>query len=117
MMDELTMILGLGKDHSYSFYPQANGKVEVVNKPLKTILKCTIKASRSNWHIMLYPALWAYQNNINTATGFLSLHLVHGVEVVTQIECKIPSLKIYIHVLLETTDLEECLLHLENFDE
>ena len=33
------------------------------------------------------------------------------------VECKIPSLKIVIHVLPDTTKLEECLLHLENLDE
>ena len=66
---------------------------------------------------MMYPALWAYRTNVKTATSFSSFHLVHGVEAVTPIECEIPSLKIVIHVLPKTTDLEECLLHLENLDE
>ena len=99
------------------FYPQANGQVEAVNKTLKTIVKHTINAARSNWHIMLYPALWAYQTNVKTATGFSPFQLVHGVEAVTPIECEIPSLRIAIHVLPDTTELEECLLHLENLDE
>ena len=38
-------------------------------------------------------------------------------EVVTLVECEIPSLKIAIHVLLDTTELEEHLLHFENIDE
>ena len=38
-------------------------------------------------------------------------------EAVTLVECKIPSLKIYIHVLPDTTELEECFLHLEHLDE
>ena len=38
-------------------------------------------------------------------------------EAVTLVECKIPSLKIAIHVLHDTTELEEHLLHLENLDE
>ena len=38
-------------------------------------------------------------------------------EVVTLIECEIPSLKIYIHVLPDTTEFEERLLHLEHLDE
>ena len=46
MMTELTIILWLMQDHSSSFYPQVNGQVEVVNKTLKTILKCTIGASK-----------------------------------------------------------------------
>ena len=60
MMMELTTILGFRQEHSSPYYPQENGQVEAVNKTLKTILKWTIDATRSNWHIMLYPALWAY---------------------------------------------------------
>ena len=39
MMFELTSKLGLRKEHSSPYYPQANGQVEVVNKTLKTILQ------------------------------------------------------------------------------
>ena len=60
MMTELTTMLGFKQEHSSSFYPQTNGQVEAINKTLKTILKHTVNAARSNWHIMLYPALWAY---------------------------------------------------------
>ena len=38
-------------------------------------------------------------------------------EAVTPIECEIPSLKIVIHVLPDTTNLEEHLVHLEHLDE
>ena len=117
MMTELTTMLGFKQEHSSSFYPQANGQVEAVNKTLKTILKRTINAARSNWHIMLYPSLWAYRTNVKTAMGFLSFQLIHGVEIVTPIECEISSLRIVIHVLPDTTELEEHLLHLEHLDE
>ena len=99
-------MLGFKQEHSSSLYPQMNGQVEAVNKTSKTVLKCTINASRSNWHIMLYPALWAYQTNVKTATMFSPFQLIHGVEAVTPVECEIPSLKIVIHVLLDTTELE-----------
>ena len=69
MMTELTTMIGFKQEHSSSFYPQANGQVEAINKTVKTILKCTINAAHSNWHIMLYPALWAYRTNVKTATG------------------------------------------------
>ena len=49
--------------------------------------------------------------------GFSPFQLVHGVEAVTSVECEIPSLKIDIHVLPNTTELEECLIHLEHLDE
>ena len=106
MMTELTTMLGFRQEHSSSFYPQANGQVEAVNKTLKTILKCTINASHSNWHIMLYPTLWAYQTNVKTAIGFSPFQLVHGVEAVTPVECEISSLRIVINVLPDATELE-----------
>ena len=37
MMTELTTMLGFRQQHSSSYYPQANGQVEDVNKTLKTI--------------------------------------------------------------------------------
>ena len=66
---------------------------------------------------MLYPALWNYRTNVKTATGFSPSQLVHEVEAVTPVEYEIPSLKIAIHVLPDTTELEECYLHLEHLDE
>ena len=38
-------------------------------------------------------------------------------EAVTSVECEIPYLNIVIHVLSDTTELEERLLHLEHLDE
>ena len=66
---------------------------------------------------MLYPALWAYQTNVKTTIGFSPFQLIHGVEAVTPVECEILSLNIAIHVLPDTTELEERLLHLEHLDE
>ena len=48
MMTELTIILGFRQEHSSSYYLQANGQVEAINKTLKTILKHTIDAAHSN---------------------------------------------------------------------
>jgi hypothetical protein len=66
---------------------------------------------------MIYPALWAYQTMINTSTNFSPFQLVHGMESILPIECEIPSLKLAIELLPDTTDLEEHLVHLENLDE
>ena len=66
---------------------------------------------------MLYPALCAYRTVVNTATGFSPYHLVHGLEFVLPVECEIPSLKIAIEILPDTSALEEHLVHLEQLDE
>ena len=66
---------------------------------------------------MLYPALWAYRTAVKTATGFSPYQLVHGVESVLPVECEIPSLKLAIELLPETSPLEESLVHLEHLDE
>ena len=66
---------------------------------------------------MLYPALWTYRTTVKTAMGFSPYHLIHGVESVLPVECEIPSLKLAIKLLSDTSPLEERLVHLEKLDE
>eukprot|EP00253_Pinus_taeda_P035171 PITA_35171 len=51
------------------------------------------------------------------ATGFTPFQLVYGLEVTLPIECEIPSLKIVIEFLPDTTPVEKHLLYLERLDE
>ena len=117
MMEELASKLEYKQEHSSSYYPQANGQVEAVNKSLKSILQRTITQSKTNWHVMLYPSLWAYRTAVKTATSFSPYQLVHGVESVLLVECEIPSLKLSIEILPDTSALEERLVHLYHLDE
>jgi hypothetical protein len=117
MMEELESMLGFIHDHYSPYYPKENGQVEVVNKSLNTILQKPVSQSKSNWHIMLYPALWAYRTSVKTSISFSPFQIVHGVESILPIECEIPSLKLAIALLPHTFDLERCLVHLENLDE
>jgi hypothetical protein len=117
MMTELTSNLGFKQEHLSPYYPQVNGQVEAVNKSLKTILQWTINSAKSNWHLMLYSTLWAYRTSIKTATGFSPFQLVYGMEAVFPIECQIPSLKLAVELLPNTTALEEHLVYLEQLDE
>ena len=66
---------------------------------------------------MLYPALWAYRTVVKNATNFSRYQLIHGVESILSVECKIPSLKLAIELLPDTSPLEEHLVHLEQLDE
>ena len=66
---------------------------------------------------MLYLVLCDYQTADMTATIFSLYHLVHGVESVLPVECKIPSLKLAISILPGTSQLEEHLVHSEHLYE
>jgi hypothetical protein len=116
-MSDLMSNLGLRQEHSSPYYPQANGQVEAMNKSLKTILQRTINSAKSNWHLMLYSTLWAYRMSVMTATGFSPFQLVYGMEAVLPIECQVPSLKLVVQLLPDTSPLEERLLYLEQLDE
>jgi hypothetical protein len=66
---------------------------------------------------MLYPTLWAYRTLVKKTTIFSPFQLVHYVESILAIECEIPSLKLVVALLPDTSDLERCLVHLESLDE
>jgi hypothetical protein len=117
MMTKLTSNLGLWQEHSSPYYPQENGQVEAVNKTLKTILQRTINSAKSNWHLMLYSTLWAYRTSVKTATRFSPFQLIYGLEAVLPIECQIPSLKLAVQLLPDTSPLEEWLVYLEQLNE
>ena len=107
MMTELTDQLGLRHDSSTPHYLQANGLVEAINKVLVTMIRRIIGIHKTNWHSMLFLALWAYQNSVKTSTGFTPFQLVCGLEVVLPIECEIPSLKLAIELLPTTSEKEK----------
>jgi hypothetical protein len=50
-------------------------------------------------------------------TGFTPFQLVYGLEVVLSIECKIPSLKLVIELIPNTSIEEERILHLTQLEE
>jgi hypothetical protein len=81
------------------------------------MLQRTVNKHKTNWHHMLFSALWAYRTTVKTATGFTPFHLVHGVEATLPIECEIPTLRTVIELLPDTAPMEQCLLNLESLDE
>jgi hypothetical protein len=71
---------------------------------------------KTSWHTMLFSTLWAYQTSIKSATGFTPFQLVCGVEAILPIECEIPSLKLAVKLLPNTSAEEERLLYLMRLD-
>jgi hypothetical protein len=117
MMSELTKKLGLHHDSSTPYYPQANGQVEAINRVLITMIRRMIGIHKTNWHTMLFSSLWAYQTSVKSATGFTPFRLVYGMEAIMPIECEIPSLKLAVELLPNTSAEEERLLYLMRLDE
>jgi hypothetical protein len=117
MMSELTEKLGLRHENSTPYYPQANGQVEAINKVLTTMLRRMVGIHKSSWHTMLFSTLWAYQTSVKSATGFTPFQLVYGIEAILSIECEIPSLKLVVELLPNTSAEEERLLYLMQLDE
>ena len=54
---------------------------------------------------------------MKSATGFTPFQLVYGIEVVLPIECEIPSLKLVVEILPNTSVEEERLLYPMQLDE
>ena len=66
MMEELSAKLGFRHENSTPYYPQATGQVEAINKVLKTMLRQMVGDHKSNWHHILFSALWAYRTSVKT---------------------------------------------------
>eukprot|EP00253_Pinus_taeda_P012155 PITA_12155 len=62
-------------------------------------------------------AIWDYQTTAKTATRFTPFQLVYHLKATLTIECEIPSLKLVVELLPNTSPEEERLLYLERLDE
>jgi hypothetical protein len=81
------------------------------------MLRQMIGIHKTSWHMLFFLALWAYQTSVKSATGFTPFRLVYGVEAILPIECEIPSLKLAVELLPNTSTKEERLLYLMRSDE
>ena len=72
---------------------------------------------KSNWHQTLFSAPWDYRTSVKTTIGFTPFQLVYRLESVLPIQCQIPSLKLAIELLPNTSTEEERFLYLNNLDE
>jgi len=117
IMAQLSTKLGFFHENSSSYYLQANGQVEAINKVLKIMIQRMAGTHKSNWHFKLFSTLWDYRTFIKTDTGFTPFQLAYGLEAFLPIKCKIPSLKLAIELLPNTSTEEERFLYLTKLDE
>ena len=61
--------------------------------------------------------MWAYRTTTKIATGFTPFQIIYGLEAVLPIECEIPSLKLTVELLPNSTEEEQRLLYLSHLDE
>ena len=59
--------------------------------------------AKSNWHLELFSALWAYRTAVKTSTGFTPFKLVYRLEATLPIECKIHFLKLVVELFPNAT--------------
>jgi hypothetical protein len=76
------------------------------------MLRRMIGIYKTSWHTMLFSTLWAYRTSVKSATGFTPFRLVYDLEAILLIECEIPSLKLAVELLPNTSVEEERLLYL-----
>ena len=76
------------------------------------MIKRIIRIHKSNWHTILFSALWAYRTSAKTTIVFTHFQLVYDLEVVLPIECEISSLKLALELLLATSKEEKRFLYL-----
>lgn len=66
---------------------------------------------------MIFLALWGYWTSVKTSISFTPLQLVYCLEATLSIKCEIPSLKLAIELLPDTSPEEEHLLYNKKLDD
>ena len=67
---------------------------------------------KRNWHLILYSALWVYRTAVRNATVFNPFQFLYGLEAILPIQCEIPSLKLAMDLLPDTSDEESLIFNL-----
>eukprot|EP00253_Pinus_taeda_P015057 PITA_15057 len=88
---------------SVAYHPQANGKVEVTNRALESILTKVVSSSRKDWAERLVEATWAYNTTWKTTTRFTSYDLVYGKKALLSIEFEYNTLRMAAQLNLDVT--------------
>ena len=79
---------------STPYHPQANKQAKSTNKTLCTVITKLITTTRSNWEMLLQPALWAYRIAFKSSIGTKPFNLVYGMNAILPIDFLIPTLQV-----------------------
>ena len=71
--------------------PQANGKIEAVNKMIKHNLKTKLKDLKGRWADELPEVLWAYKTTARTSNRETPFPLAYGYEVIDPMDIRAGS--------------------------
>ncbi|XP_062074888.1 uncharacterized protein LOC133778890 [Humulus lupulus] len=69
---------GVHHHTALAYHPQANGKAEVSNREIKSMLEKTVNTSRKDWSKRLDDSLWAYQTTFKATIEMSPYLLVFG---------------------------------------
>ena len=74
---ELFYCLGTQLDHSLSYHPQSDGKIEIVNKCLEGYLRFFVSDKQTHWVKWLTLAEWWYNTTAAKMVPFMELYGYH----------------------------------------
>lgn len=72
--------MGVDLLFSSAYHPQTDGQTEVVNRCLKTYLRCMTSDNPCSWSLWLSLAEWWYNTNHHTAIGKSPFEALYGYE-------------------------------------
>ena len=77
MIDKVLQKYGVRHRTSLAYYSQSNGKAEVSNREIKSIMEKTVNSSRKDWSKKIEDALWAYRTAFKTPLGMSPFRIVY----------------------------------------
>eukprot|EP00253_Pinus_taeda_P003870 PITA_03870 len=118
MIEELLRHHKIKHRTSTPYHPQANGKVEVTNMALESILTKVVSMSKKGWVERLVEATSAYNTNWKTTTGFTSYELIYGKNALMSIYFEYNTLRMEAQLDLDLSHAQkEILFQLNGLDE
>ena len=78
VIEKVLQKYGVRHRTSLAYHPQPNGKAEVSNREIKSILEKTVNSSKKDWSKKIEDALWVYRTAFKTPLGMSPFRLVYG---------------------------------------